>query len=594
MTGNEAIALGAFEAGAALGAAYPGTPSTEIMENFSKFEGVYAEWSPNEKVALEVAIGAAIGGKRAFAAMKHVGLNVAADPLFTSVYTGIEAGLVIVTADDPGMYSSQNEQDNRYYALSSKAIMLEPSDSQESKDFTKLAFSISENLDLPVILRTTTRVSHSRSLVEKGKINEKKNEDTYQKKSSKYVMIPANARLRHQDLLKRLAKAVSFSEKTELNYVEEESNELGIITSGISYQYVKEIFPDVSILKLGLTHPLPRDLIERFCQTCNEIWVIEELEPYLEFQIRAMGIDLIGKDIIRQTGELSPDIIYKDLGNNEKSKRLVEKYAIPEIKDKEGLSIDSTDIQIRPPNLCPGCPHRGVFYVLKKLNPIITGDIGCYTLSVLPPLEAMDTCICMGAGVSAAHGIEKSGSSGGKKVVAVIGDSTFIHSGITPLIDIYYNKGTSLVIVLDNRTTAMTGRQDHPGTGVTLQGEAVEALDFAKIAKAIGIEIVEFIDPYNLEETENTISRCLKQDSPSLLITNRPCILIEKTKESNYIILDEKCNNCNRCLRLGCPAISSEDDEIVIDKSLCTSCDLCLQLCNFEAIVKEDIKNERK
>ena len=570
LSGNEAIAQGAYESGVKVASGYPGTPSTEILENLAKYEDVYAEWAPNEKVGLEVAIGASLANVRALAAMKHVGVNVAADPLFTLSYTGVEGGLVLVSADDPNLYSSQNEQDNRYYAKFAKIPMLEPTDSQGAKDLVKKAFQISEEYDTPVMLRVTTRISHSKTIVDIGERTELDRKVEFVKDIPKYVMVPAHAQKRHVLVEERLKKLEEFSSK--FNKIEYKQKELGIITSGVAYQYAKEVFPDASYLKLSMSYPLPKKLIREFAENVGGIYVIEELEPFIEEQVKVMGISVKGKDYLPICGELNPNIVRKAF-LNEKS-------------DEESiLGLRSQPIPVRPPVLCPGCPHRGVFYVLKKLRLNVTGDIGCYTLSTLPPLSALHTCVCMGSSIGIAHGIDKAGASEGK-TVAVIGDSTFIHSGITGLINIVYNKGTSTVIILDNRTTAMTGGQAHPATGYTLQEEKTKVLDFAKLGKAIGIEHVSIVDPYDLDETERIIREEVERPEPSLIITNRPCILLDrKSRKPPKKIDQEACKVCKLCLRLGCPALVLKKDRLEINPILCAGCGLCSQVCNSDAVV---------
>lgn len=567
LSGNEAIAHGAYAAGVTIATGYPGTPSTEILEALSKYEEIDASWAPNEKVALEVGIGASLGGARALVSMKHVGLNVAADPLFTLAYTGVNGGLVIVSADDPGMHSSQNEQDNRYYAKFAKVPMLEPSDSEEAASLVGEAFKISENFDIPVIIRTTTRINHSKSLVDVD-IERVVKETGYVKNAEKYVMIPANAKERRRLLESKLKALAEFSEGFSGNRVEWGSRHIGFITSGISYQYVKELYPDASVLKLTMTYPLPGHLISEFISQVGEAIVVEELEPYLEDQIKAWGLQVTGKRYIPNIGELSPDIIALGLGS----------------KDNEVEPPGEDELPARPPMLCAGCPHRGVFYVLRRLKLIVTGDIGCYTLGVLPPLESMDTCICMGASIGSAMGLQK--ATGRKDVVAVIGDSTFVHSGVTPLIDIVYNRGVSTVIILDNRTTAMTGQQDHPGTGTTLKGAESRELNLEKLVEAIiGIESVRIADPYNLKAVKQVIKEEIEKEEPSVIIFKRACLLVEKSTAVPFAV-NEKCNGCKVCLKLGCPAISWEDNKAVIEPSQCTGCEVCVQLCKKDAIAK--------
>jgi len=569
MLGNEAVARGAYEAGCTIASAYPGTPSTEITENIAKYDEIYSEWSSNEKVALEVAIGACIGGARSICSMKHVGLNVAADPLFTVSYTGVNGGLVIMVADDPGMHSSQNEQDSRFYARASKVPMLEPSDSQECKDYVKYAFTISEQFDTPVIVRLTTRVSHSQSVVE---INEKEDYQLkdYVKDANKYVMMPAMARRRHVEVEKRMAALRAFSNNSDLNRIELDNKDVGVITSGISYQYVKEAMPNASILKIGMVHPIPEKLITEFASKIKTIYVVEELEPFFENQILKMGIKVIGKQKLPVMGELSAQIIAEKL--------LDKKFETSEISNQP--------IPVRPPVMCPGCPHRGMFYVLKKLKLNVSGDIGCYTLGALPPNECIDTCICMGASIGIAHGMEKArGAEFRKKTVAVLGDSTFIHSGITGLIDIVYNKGNSTVIILDNSITGMTGHQQNPTTGFTIKGEPTKQVDLELLCKAVGIERVTVVDPFNVEEFEKVVKAELEADEPSVIISQRPCALLKYVKfEGCQQISQDKCKKCRMCLKIGCPAIVDKGEQLEINSSLCVGCKLCTKICNFNAI----------
>jgi len=576
LSGNEAIARGAYEYGVTVAAAYPGTPSTEILENIAKYkDDIYCEWSTNEKVAMEVAIGAAFGGARVLVAMKHVGLNVAADPFMTLSYTGVNGGLVIVVADDPSMHSSQNEQDSRQYARFGKVPILEPSDSQEAKDFMGKALEISEKFDTPVLLRSTMRISHSKTVVELGARGEFPQPEKFERKPDKFVMIPAHARKRHVDVEERIKKLKEFAEKTELNKIEFNDSKIGIITAGISYQYVKEVLPQASIFKLGLSYPLPENRIKGFAKKVETLYVVEELDPFLEEQIRAMGIEVIGKDRLPLLYELNQGIL--------REKLLGQTY--PEPVDMENIQLPA-----RPPALCPGCPHRGVFYILKKLGLVVTGDIGCYTLGVVAPLSAMDTTVCMGASVGMAFGLELALKDKIKgKVVGVIGDSTFIHSGITGLIDIVYNKGVSTIIILDNRTTGMTGHQDNPGTGRTLMGEETHQLDLAKLCKSIGIkhENVRVINPYDLQETMQAIQEEVIKLEPSVIITNQPCVLIEKGKAwDKYQVDEEKCRNCGMCFKVGCPAIYRDGDKAKINEIFCVGCSVCEQVCKFDAIKK--------
>ncbi len=571
MLGNEAVARGAYEAGVTVAAAYPGTPSTEITENISKYDEIYSEWSPNEKVALEVAIGASYGGARAICSMKHVGLNVAADPLFTCSYTGVNGGLVIMVADDPGMHSSQNEQDSRFYARASKVPMLEPSDSQECKDFVKAAFEISENFDAPVIVRLSTRIAHSQSVVELGEKVDYKLKD-YNKNFSKYVMMPAMAKLRHVEVEKRMAALREFSNTSALNRIEWGNRDIGVITSGIAYQYAREAFGDVSFLKIGMVYPLPDKMIEEFAAGVKELYVVEELEPFFENQIKKMGIKVKGKEYLSVMGELSTSII--------KDKMLG-------IKTEISKKIDE-NAPVRPPVMCPGCPHRGMFYVLKKLKLHVSGDIGCYTLGALAPTESMDTCVCMGASIGVAHGMEKArGAEFRKKTVAILGDSTFIHSGITGLIDVVYNKGCSTVIILDNSITGMTGHQHNPTTGYTIKGEPTKQVDLVKLANAIGIDRVRIADPFDIKEFEKVVKEEIEADEPSVIISQRPCALLKQVKfEGPLMINRDKCTKCKRCMTVGCPAIVDKGDHIEVNEALCVGCRLCTKVCNFQAFEK--------
>lgn len=567
LSGNEAVARGAYEGGCRFAAAYPGTPSTEILENIVKYKDViYCEWSTNEKVALEVATGASFAGARALAAMKHVGLNVAADPFFSLSYIGSTGGIIIVSADDPGMHSSQNEQDNRHYARSAKMAMLEPSDSQEAKEFTILGFEISEDFDTPLLLRLSTRLCHSKTVVELGERKEVPVKG-YEKDIKKRLVLPAHARLRHIYVEERLKKLSKFSEQFEYNKMEFNDKSIGIISSGIAYQYAKEVLPDASYLKLSFTYPLPFKLIEKFSKQVKKLYVIEENDPFLEMEIKAKGINVIGKEIIPITGELNPSIISEAFGKKRKSVT---------IKKMPSLSP-------RPPALCPGCSHTPVFYTLNKLKLTVTGDIGCYTLGALPPLNAIDTCVEMGASLGNAFGMEKVlGEKSDKKIVAVIGDSTFFHSGITPLIDIVYNKGTSTVIILDNRITAMTGHQENPGTGKTLMGEDTVTINPEDIVKACGVKHVFTVDPYNLKELKKVIKREVERKEPSVIIARRPCILllIRKREVGKPFYVDtEECIGCKICLQFGCPAISMKDEKAYINELFCVGCGVCAQLC---------------
>ncbi len=602
MSGNEAIALGIYEAGVRFAAAYPGTPSTEIMEEFAKYEGVYAEWSPNEKVALEVAIGAALAGEKAVAVMKHVGVNVAADPLFTASYTGTNGALVIVTADDPSMHSSQNEQDNRNYAKFAKIPMLEPSDAQEAKEFIKLAFEISVKFDTPVFLRTTTRVSHSKSVVTTGTPLAYEDRTKIIYNSAKFVMVPANARTRRIEIEKRMQVLKEFAEVFSANKMEINSPDVGIITAGMPYNYTKDVFPDYSYLKLGMVYPLPDKLIRDFAARVKTIYVVEELDPFLEEQIKAMGIKVIGKEIFPFTNEFDPGIIQTAItGGSAKASASGQGVAPPRPPNLSSGDGEDRKIEVappRPPNLCPGCPHRGLFYTLNKLKVFVTGDIGCYTLSFMKPLEGLHSCICMGASIGMAHGMSKALKEKGRgKIVGVIGDSTFIHSGITPLLNMVYNKSNAVIIICDNSTTAMTGMQEHPATGYTLLGEEAHQLDLKALVSALGVKNIRIVDPYDLQTTRNTIKEELSNDGPSVVISQRACVLFKRahTKPQKPLRIDPgKCKGCKVCLGLGCPPISwkkmekkegSKQEGISqIDENLCNGCGLCLQVCKFNAI----------
>ncbi|QGG48514.1 indolepyruvate ferredoxin oxidoreductase subunit alpha [Heliorestis convoluta] len=584
LTGNEAIARGAYEYGISVAAAYPGTPSTEILENISKYPEIYSQWSPNEKVAMEVGVGASIAGARTLVAMKHVGVNVAADPLFTAAYSGVRGGLILVSADDPGMHSSQNEQDNRHYAPFAKIPMLEPSDSQEAKDMVKLALEISETFDTPVLLRITTRIAHSQSLVELGEPMEREIKP-YTKDAKKFVMIPAHARTRRVFLEERDAQLATFSEQSAANFVEMRQQSFGIITSGVSYQYVKEAFPQASVLRLGITHPIPKQKIMDFANEVDTLFVVEELEPYLENQIKALGIKVVGKDLLPPYGELSVSLLQKNLG-------AYLNVANPSVAVTTEQSNIMQEVQqpftapVRPPVMCPGCPHRGVFYVIKQLKLVVSGDIGCYTLGTMPPLEAMDTCICMGASISAAVGMEKANPELAGKLVAVIGDSTFMHSGVTGLMDVVYNKTAATIIILDNSITAMTGHQYHPGTGKTLMNEDSPTVDFAALAKSLGVRRVAEVDAFDLETVKKVIQEEVAAPEPSVIIARQPCALM--LKGQTEAVVCEDCKACRVCLRIGCPALSFDEEgkTVVVNKPLCTGCNVCIQICKFGALRK--------
>ncbi len=571
MLGNQAVARGLYEAGVSVISSYPGTPSTEITEFSSKYpeDEMYCEWAPNEKVACEVAIGASIAGARSFCAMKHVGLNVAADPLFTASYTGVNGGMVLAVADDPGMHSSQNEQDSRHYAIGAKVPMLEPSDSQECKDYAKLAYEISEKFDTPVILRLTTRVSHSQSAVTTAdRIPHTIPE--YKKNIAKNVMVPANAIKKHVVVEQRTLDLIEYAETSGINTVEMNSDEIGVITSGICYQYAKEALGDkASYLKLGMVNPLPLKLIKDFAAKVKTLYVVEELDDVIETHCRKNGIDVKGKELFTLQGEYFQSKVRQVvLGEND-----------------EWQTLDA-EIPVRPPVLCAGCPHRGVFYILKKLGVMVSGDIGCYTLGAAAPLSAIDTTVCMGASISGLHGFNKGrkGEYEGK-AVAVIGDSTFMHSGITSLVDIAYNRSNSTVIVLDNSITGMTGHQNNPANGKNIYGDPASAVNLEALAHAIGINSVTVIDPGDLAETERVIKEELAKAEPSLIIARKPCALLKTVKHKPPFHIDaDKCKNCKSCMRIGCPALVSGDKCITIDNTLCVGCGLCEQLCKFDAI----------
>lgn len=569
LLGNEAVARGLYEAGCRVASSYPGTPSTEITEYAAKYEDIYCEWAPNEKVAMEVACGAAIAGARSFCAMKHVGLNVACDPLFTASYTGVNAGMVIAVADDPGMHSSQNEQDSRHHAQASKTMMLEPSDSAECLAYTKLAYELSEQFDTPVILRLSTRVSHSRSLSETAERVDNGVKD-YVKDPQKYVMMPAMAKGRHVVVEERFQAETAWAETASINTVEYNDTSIGVIAAGISYQYAKEALGDrVSYLKLGCVYPLPVELIKEFADKCDTVYVIEQLDDFIETHCRKIGVDVIGKEAFSFCGEYSQAMIAKAIFGEEK-KSLQADVAIPG----------------RPPVLCAGCPHRGLFYALKKLKVTVSGDIGCYTLGALAPLGMIDTCICMGASVSALHGYNKArGKDAEQKSVAVIGDSTFIHSGITGLIDIAYNQSNSVVIILDNSITGMTGHQQNPTTGYTIKGDPTSAVDLEALCRAVGISDVRVVDPYDLKATRTAVHEALQAECPSVVISRRPCALLKTVKHKPALSVDaEKCIGCKACMGIGCPAISVRGGKAVIDATQCVGCGVCTSLCPKQAI----------
>lgn len=568
MLGNEAFARGAYEAGVKVVSSYPGTPSTEVTENLAKYDEIHVEWAPNEKVGTEVAMGASIGGVRSLSCMKHVGLNVAADPFFTAAYTGVTGGAVVLVADDNGCHSSQNEQDSRYYGRSAGVPMLEPSNSQECKDYMKLAYDISEKYDTVVLLRSNTRISHSRGIVEVGERTEKER-IPYEKNIQKYVAMPAMAKKLHIAQEKRMYQIAEDCNAMDINRVEMGDTSVGIITSGICYQYVKDALPDASVLKMGMINPIPKKMIADFAAKVDKLYVIEEGNPYFEEQIRAMGIELAGgKDMFTIQGEYSANMIRKAFG-----------LPLAEAAETEA---DAADAPGRPPLMCAGCPHRGLFYILNKLKKTVMGDIGCYTLGALAPTSAMDACLCMGASITMAHGFEKAvGDS--KDVVAVLGDSTFFHSGITGLVNMNYNGAKGTVIVLDNRITGMTGHQDNPSTGKDAKGNEAPAIDIAVMCRACGVKHIVEVDPFDIEELEEAIKTETAREELSVIITKRPCALIVKQPDIPYVVTD-RCKNCKMCMKLGCPAIEEENGRPVIVPDRCVGCDLCARVCPFDAI----------
>ncbi len=591
LSGNEALALGAYHAGIKVATAYPGTPSTEILESLAGYDDIYAEWSTNEKVAMEVALGAAYAGARSLVSMKQVGLNVASDPFMAAATTGINAGMVVISADDPGAHSSQNEQDNRHYAKFAKVPMLEPSDSQEAYELMAYAFDISEKFDTPVLVRTTTRISHSKSVV---KVNRSRvvpaNQPDFQRDVKKYVMLPVYARLRHPIIEERLVKLAAYAETFLLNQILWDERRLGVVTSGVAYQYAREVFPKASFLKLGMTYPLPQNLLRHFAAQVDRMIVIEELDPFLQENIQAMGIKVTGKEFIPRVGELNPDII-------EEGSRSAGLLAGTPPRQVE----TTLELPKRPPLLCAGCPHTGIFFVLSSIGQraklpkskgktpkesklIITGDIGCYTLGTYPPLLAMDTCACMGASIGQALGMEKAGT--GKKVVAVIGDSTFLHSGITGVVNAVYNKGQITLIILDNGTTAMTGHQEHPGTGISAQSKETRAVELEQLIRGIGVSDVKVVDAFNIKALRNSVRSSLGNPELSVIIVRGACsVRVPKRSEPRAIDI-ERCNLCGTCLLLGCPAIQSVDELVYIDTALCVgdACTICQQICPKKAI----------
>lgn len=576
MLGNEAIARGAYEAGVKVSAAYPGTPSTEISENLVKYkDSLYCEWSPNEKVATEVAIGASVAGVRAMSCMKHVGFNVAADPAYTVSYMGVNGGLVIVVADDPGLYSSQNEQDTRMVARAAQLPVLEPSDSSEAKEFMKIAFDLSEKYDRPFVFRTTTRLAHSQGLVELCDPVEVPDKP-YVKDIRKTVMMPGNAKLRHVEIEKRNLELAEVANTLPINQVEMNDTKIGVITSGIPYQYVREAMPDASVLKLGMVNPLPRKLIEDFASKVEKLYIVEELDPVIEEQVKSWGIKATGKEIFTVQGEYSANMIREAI--------LGEKLDLKQPAQAPG----------RPPILCPGCPHRSVYYVLNKLKMHAAGDIGCYTLGAVAPLSVVDTTICMGASISSLHGMEKAkGKEYIKNWVAVIGDSTFLHTGVNSLMNMMYNKATGTVMILDNSTTGMTGHQDHAATGKTLQGDPTYAIDIPALCRAIGVKNVIEVNAFDIEKLEHVVKEEVAKDEVSVIITKTPCVLLSKKKKPLYVAHADKCKKCGMCMKPGCPAMTkNEDGTVHIDDTMCTGCGLCDSLCKFGAIelVKEGEK----
>lgn len=574
MLGNSALARGLYEAGCAVVSSYPGTPSTEVTEEAAKYEEIYCEWAPNEKVAMEVAFGASLAGKRSFCGMKHVGLNVAADPLFTCSYTGVNAGMVICVADDAGMHSSQNEQDSRHHAIAAKLPMLEPSDSAEACAFAKEAYALSEEFDTPVLIKMCTRVAHSQSVVETAERTER-DAIPYEKNIAKYVMMPANAIRRHPVVEERMRKLAAFAEDCAFNRVEMGDTKLGIITSSTSYQYVKEVFGEnASVLKLGLVNPLPKKLILDFAAKVEKLVVVEELDPIIEQHCRALGLSVTGKDVLPLEGEYTQNLIAEKLG-----------AAVPAYQ-----SLHET-LPNRPPVMCAGCPHRGLFYILSKLKCTVLGDIGCYTLGAVAPLNAMEMTLCMGASISSIHGFNKAlGEASEGKTVAVIGDSTFMHSGMTGLANIAYNQSNSTVIILDNSITGMTGHQQNPTTGYNIKGDPAGKIDLEGLCRSMGFARVAVIDPNDLDACERVIKEELAAKEPSVIISRRPCALLKYVKHKAPLTVEEKkCTGCKSCMRLGCPAISIKNGKAAIDGTLCVGCGVCQQLCKFDALQSGEV-----
>jgi len=575
MLGNQAFARGLYEAGCCVASSYPGTPSTEVTEEAAKYDEIYCEWAPNEKVAMEVAFGASLAGKRSFCGMKHVGLNVAADPLYTCSYTGVNAGMVICVADDAGMHSSQNEQDSRHHAIAAKVPMLEPSDSAEAYHFVKRAFELSEEFDTPFIVKMCTRVSHSQSIVDTGErvMPEPKK---YEKNIAKYVMMPGNAIRRHPIVEERTRKLTAFAEHCEFNRVEMGDTSIGIITSSTCYQYVKEVFGDkASVLKLGMINPLPEKLILDFASKVDKLVIVEELDPIIENHCRQLGLEVSGKDLFPLEGEISQNMVAQKLG----------------VPLNETKKLDEA-LPARPPVMCAGCPHRGLFYTLSKNKCTVLGDIGCYTLGAVAPLSAMEMTLCMGASVSSIHGFNKAlGEESEGKTVAVIGDSTFMHSGMTGLANIAYNQSNSTVIILDNSITGMTGHQQNPTTGYNIKGDPAGKIDLESLCRAMGFERVVVVDPYDLEECDRVLKEELAAKAPSVIISRRPCVLLKYVKPKKPLTVDkDKCVGCKSCMRLGCPAISIKGGKAAIDVTLCVGCGVCQQLCNFDALQSQEVE----